>query len=158
MFDIPQFTQNEVCLLCEGCCRFIEEKSIWRPKAEKGSRLQTNSVNNYLNLKKDKDIFLCSYFEKKDNKCREYLTRPFECRLYPFLIYKQEDGIFLGVHCACPYVQTKQNSRDFESYVSSLEKYFAKKEVINFIKENKHLASDYSGYEDEIDSLFNLEF
>ena len=38
--DLPQFVPQSVCLSCDGCCRFKEEQSSWRPKAVGDEKVQ----------------------------------------------------------------------------------------------------------------------
>ncbi|MCI0405004.1 MAG: phosphoribosylanthranilate isomerase [candidate division Zixibacteria bacterium] len=33
--ELKQFVPQEVCLACDGCCRFKEDSSEWRPKVAK---------------------------------------------------------------------------------------------------------------------------
>ena len=30
--DLQQFVPSQVCLSCNGCCRFKDEASVWRPR------------------------------------------------------------------------------------------------------------------------------
>lgn len=159
---MPVFVPDKVCLSCDGCCRFRKDSLFWVPyvswdevdawdydkdnlikKKEGLFGIKTVSCEN-------SNIVCCYFFCMDDNKCRIYQHRPFECRLYPFLLCRQKDSIILGVHLACPYVQDNLGTELFDRYVSSLMQYLSGSDMMEFIYRNKFLAGDYSAVKDEI--------
>ena len=91
--DLPQFVPQKVCLSCDGCCRFKEEKSPWRPKItrdEMNERALGGSglVASIFSKQRDEDGYVkavpcptgaqCVFFHPPDNTCRVYADRPFE--------------------------------------------------------------------------------
>jgi len=172
MFDnIKQFLSSDVCLSCEGCCRFDKEKSDWRPKVGGG---EEKSIKNslppdknielkkisekggYLNDKLCHGMYVCTYFNSEDSTCGIYHNRPFECKLYPFVLTKVNEKQAVSVHLACPYVKQKKNSVEYESFVNYLKQYFEREEVITLLKNNPHLFGDYCGYENELEWIFDV--
>ncbi len=170
--DFPQFVPQDVCLSCDGCCRFKEEESVFRPKiapsevkeasshlplAEKIFSQNAVDLNGHIKTLKKDGLCQCMFFDSSHNTCTIYAYRPFECQLYPFLLTRGVKGIVVCAHHACPYIQLKRNNTLFEEYVASLKKYFEKKEVLEFIRNNPFLAGDYSQYQNELEEIFLLE-
>ncbi len=161
-YNIPVFVPETVCISCDGCCRFRKDSLFWIPyiskdevdawEYDKESLIKRESSVFCIKTVSDdnSDIVRCCFFCKDVNKCRIYHHRPFECRLYPFLLCRQKDSIMLGVHLACPYVQDNLGTESFDRYVSSLMQYLSRPDVMEFIYRNKLLAGDYSAAKDEI--------
>ena len=99
---------------------------------------------------------LCSFFNPSDHACKIYSLRPFECRLYPFVLIKQKKQVVVSVHLACPFIQQKRATQDFDDYVVYLKKFFQNPEVLAFLKRNSSLAGDYADYQAELENLFPL--
>lgn len=168
---MKQFLSSDVCLSCEGCCRFDKEKSDWRPKvgaseersmianlapAEKiGSRALVEK-GGYLTDKLCHGMYMCTFFNPDDSTCGVYHHRPFECRLYPFVLTRVEQKPVVCVHLPCPYVQKKKGTLEYDQYVLYLKDYFKKTEVHSLLKENPHLFGDYLGYEADLELVFDV--
>ena len=100
--DMKQFLRSDVCLSCEGCCRFNKEKSEWRPKVtnaeikliseEKIASGERVEEDGYLNDKLCHGTHVCTFFNPEDSTCAIYDIRPFECRLYPFVLTKVDQA------------------------------------------------------------------
>ncbi|MCK5178809.1 MAG: YkgJ family cysteine cluster protein, partial [Candidatus Omnitrophica bacterium] len=101
-------------------------------------------------------MHVCTFFHSDDSTCRIYHNRPFECRLYPFLLIRKGDDVAVGVHLSCPHVREKRHDEDFKSYIESLQEYFQQQEVIEFVQRNQALPGNYFGYEQEVECLFQL--
>ncbi len=157
--ELTQFVPTQVCLSCDGCCRFQDEKSIWRPQAApeeakpltkdiaSDGRLKTGCVHGEEQ---------CVFFNRDDRACRIYPTRPFECRLYPFVLYKKDKAIVVAAHRSCPYVQEKGAGSEAAEYIEYLRKYFQQPDVEAFLRNNSALATDYSEYKNELQELFTI--
>ena len=168
--DFPQFVPQKVCLSCDGCCRFKEATSIWRPKitreeiTQKKSSLiekifskQAIDSRGYLKTVMKGSVCQCTFFNLEDNTCRIYDNRPFECQLYPFLLNKRGKEIVISVHLMCPHVQEKRNAPQFENYVVALKQFFQKRDIKDFLRRNPNLATDYSDYDEELEDIFILD-
>lgn len=169
--NLTQFVPSEVCLKCDGCCRFKEKDSVWRPKMAQEEIAQNDGKRGLADLILSKETFskegtiktvtchgehLCSFFNPQDHTCRIYFARPFECRLYPFVLTKQQQKAAVFVHLMCPYVQQERRTRHFEDYVVYLKKFFQESEVLAFLERNPALVGDYSDYREELEYLFTL--
>ena len=175
--DFPQLVPQKVCLSCQGCCRFREAQSMWRPKvapAEGEARplgrpeeLDANEHKKDLTWALGEDGYLrtveaqgqnrCIFLNLGTNKCGVYTGRPFECRLYPFLLTKKNGRVAVSVHLSCPYVQRSRYSVEFEKHVGVLKAYLSGAQRARFLQSNPALVGDYSAYRDEIEELFTPE-
>jgi len=160
--DIKQFVPQEICLSCEGCCRFSEPEGIWRPKvfSEEVSNealVKALDEQNHFCLTKSDSGWQCPFFKEKDNTCTVYSSRPFECLLYPFLLVKKDEKVFVGAHLNCPYVHGNRGTDSYTQTVEHLKEYFQKPEMKSLLSKNKHMASDYKDSLDEIEVLFEVE-
>lgn len=157
--DIPQFVPSEVCLKCDGCCRFKDEHSPWRPKlADEEAQLLKSDVDliGYLKTVTTAGQCHCTFFNLQDQTCKIYGHRPFECLLYPFLMIKKQDQTLIGIHLSCPYVQKMHDTLELKEFTQKLKDFFARKDVMEFIQRNPTLAHDYQEYQDEIRILFRI--
>ena len=167
---LRQFVPSEVCLRCDGCCRFKEADSSWRPRmtaeeinqaakkglAQKILSKEILSQDGRLNTVSCAGEHLCSFLNPKDHTCGIYQHRPFECRLYPFVLTRDTDGAGVYVHLNCPFVQEKYASADLHRYVEYLKEFFAKETVLDFLKRNPSLIGDYAEYRAELELMFPL--
>ncbi|MCK5180608.1 MAG: YkgJ family cysteine cluster protein [Candidatus Omnitrophica bacterium] len=170
--EMKQFLSSDVCLSCEGCCRFDKEKSDWRPKvgeseeraivanltvAEKIESKKLVERGGYLSDKSCHGMHVCTFFHSDDSTCRIYHNRPFECRLYPFVLTRLRQARAVSVHLSCPYVQEKKGTLEYDQYVGYLKELFQSPEVDSLLRKNAHLFGDYSGYEAELEWVFDIK-
>ena len=168
--ELQQFVPQEVCLKCDGCCRFKDEESLWRPKiageeiklavknglAEEVFSKKTVGDDGHLRTVSCAGNHFCTFFHPGDNTCGIYRNRPFECRLYPFILTKRNQRVVICVHLLCPFIQEKRHDPAFKVYVDYLKFFFNESDVIDFLRRNPSLAGDYAGYEEELEYLFAL--
>ncbi len=159
--DLKQFPPSLVCLSCQGCCRFKDAKSPWRPRMaeeEKGQALDEQARlpdrQGFITTVPSGEQHLCRFLDSETNVCGIYGGRPFECRLYPFLLMKNEDKAVVCAHLSCPYVQEHLDSQRFEEYVCYLKDYLGQEEVSGFLKRNPSLFGEYDGCKNEVKELF----
>lgn len=155
--DFKQFVDSSVCLKCDGCCRFKEAESRWRPYIAQTER---KSVAGHITPADGKiktvpcaDGFICCFFDNKENSCGIYHARPFECQLYPFLLGKENGQPALYAHLNCPYVQKHFGTPLYKEYVAYLREFFSRKNVLAFLRANPLLFADYSDSRDELDYI-----
>lgn len=165
--DVPQFVPQDVCLACEGCCRFDRADSGWRPKLGESEReFLTEMIfsgghvdrHHMLKARVTGGVCHCTCFDAQAKVCGIYRYRPFECRLYPFLLMKQGAEVCVGVHLACPHIQNHLDSEAYRHFQQTLKTYFHDPETLAFLKDNPALIRDYSDYAREIDVLFAIPF
>lgn len=165
MFDIKQFTPQETCLKCDGCCRFAKRRSIWQPAFldpevkmvfKDFAQEEMFSSANKANLLSYKDSFICAFFDSAENKCKIYKIRPLECRLYPFLINKTKETIYLAVDLKCPFAKDKSEDKIFKDYVDYLNNFLSLPVVSFALRQNLRLFADYG--QEDVKNLSTLVF
>ncbi|MBU1727323.1 MAG: YkgJ family cysteine cluster protein [Candidatus Omnitrophica bacterium] len=158
---IKQFVPSEVCLKCKGCCRFREIDSVWAPC------LMDEEIQDFLDkeslppafISMDKRIrpisnplaqerpeepgYTCAFFDIDKNMCKIYDERPFECRLYPFLLSMRNKKVLLTVDLNCPYAQEKLKTPEFKEYADYLTSYLNQPATIRLLTDNPHLLQAY---------------
>ena len=169
--EMKQFVPSQVCLGCDGCCRFKEEDSAWRPRIAASEKKQISSKpglsdkifskvkvadDGHLKAVACHGLFICTFFNPEHNTCGIYHARPFDCQLYPFLLTKDQAKTVVCVHLNCPHVQEKKNSPEFQDYVSYLREFFQRKDVVTFLQKNPDLIGDYSQYRQELEQVLEL--
>ncbi len=145
---IKQFVSEEYCLKCQGCCRFKEKNSLWSPQLlkEECPRLE-KAVE--LVFDQTEKLFLCASLEKAENACRVYAFRPLECQLYPFLLNRRGDNVFLAADLNCPFIAERFSTEEFRQYTQYLADFFsANKELL---KNNPQLIQSYKEVQDLIE-------
>lgn len=152
--ELKQFVPSSVCLQCEGCCRYESADSLWRPKWDKREFLDDN---DYITTIQECGKHLCRFLNTKDNTCRVYAERPFECALYPFVLSLNKGKVEVHLHLACPYVQDNQDTGAIEGYIDHLKQFFQGPECIAFLKRQRHLIHDYAPVALELKYVFTIQ-
>ncbi|MGE5197550.1 MAG: YkgJ family cysteine cluster protein [Deltaproteobacteria bacterium] len=152
---IRQFIPEEFCLKCQGCCRFHDTESIWSPNLLDTDivGLLENKILPFfilgskklrLSWNQEQDSFTCSLLDISNNNCRAYSFRPFECQLYPFLINRRGNRVFLAVDLKCPFAEGNRESRHFKEYTRYLTDFFDSPELKKVLKENPQIIQEYA--------------
>ncbi|MCM8783751.1 MAG: phosphatidylglycerol lysyltransferase domain-containing protein [Candidatus Omnitrophica bacterium] len=154
-FFIPQFIPQEICLKCEVCCRFIDEFSPWAPFILKGEidkykcyKFLPSFINSYgINLRgiKNRNFYVCPFFNSNQKKCLIYNERPLDCRLYPFVLFYNEDytEVHLGIDLQCPYLRDK-DMNIFLNFAKRLKSILENEENFETVYQNPGLIMDYN--------------
>jgi len=165
--SLKQFVPSEVCLKCNGCCRYKEADSAWRPKLgmkdqeSLGNQITGNNVldaRSYINTIQVCGEHFCKFLNTGDNTCGIYNKRPFECLLYPFILSQTLEALKVYVHLSCPYVQDHLPRPQYEAYVAYLKEFFRRENIREFLLSNKSMFHDYSSYAPELLYLFDLSY
>ena len=141
MYDLRAFVPSEECLKCDRCCRFAEQDSIWNPVFSAGEVeeiINSGIAPSVFNIGRVgfKDVrikaqeissmlYACPFFNVDKNCCNVYPLRPFDCRLYPFLLVQMDEGLILGVDEECPYVRKILERDDGCQVIERHAKYLA---------------------------------
>ncbi len=162
-FSLRQLMNEKFCLDCKGCCRFKESRSPWRPKVYPledkllgHEHFEEKALDSQgrVATRAYAEEHACVFLDSLTNACRVYPARPLECVLYPFVFLKNQEGISLAAHLACPFVQEVQASALFEEHCCYLKKFFAQKKIQAFLKAHaKDICSAHIA-QDEIQPLF----
>jgi len=161
--NFKQAMDQKYCLECKGCCRFKEAKSPWRPKVytsedkilrHKALEKTFLDSQGHVATRASAEEHVCLFLDSLTNACQVYQARPFECELYPFLFIKNQEGVFLAVHLACPFVQEAQSLASFQEYCGSLREFFRQEGWQTFLKEHINEISSSHIHDNEIQPLF----
>ncbi len=153
---MKQILPKETCLKCQGCCRFAEAATVWAPcfldkeiKALSGKSGVAAAISADKRIRpvssKTKDIFFCPFLNPQGNKCKIYSRRPFECRLYPFLINSSAGKTYLAVDTNCPFAKEKFTSKPFKDYAIYLARLLNSKTFHKVLKDNPQIIQSYPG-------------
>jgi Fe-S-cluster containining protein len=160
LIKIEPFVPSDVCLACDGCCRYAEHDSVWAPVflfeeivalTEKNvvpSCLFTHPGNKAgqaarINLVDKKGQWVCPCLSLSDNKCKIYGQRPLDCRLYPFLLLRKEGQAFLAIDEKCPYVKKNGDSAVFRDLAAGLASALKSPDSVRMMKENPQIVGSY---------------
>jgi Fe-S-cluster containining protein len=160
---LKQLVPEEFCLKCDVCCRFPESHTVWAPlftESEIKHLVDCDILppllftTQRINLIPHKDYFICPCFNPDDKKCKIYADRPFECRLYPFLLARKDNKFYLALDKKCPYLENLSQD-EIKSYTDYLKKELESKANKSFLKNNPDLFSDYPAA--DLKLLFSLK-
>lgn len=151
MFKIKQITPSNFCLKCDGCCRFSQADTVWQPHLLKEEK---KDLEDLIRLLDTETGFICASLGMQDNKCKIYARRPFECQLYPFLVNRKENKIFLAVDLKCPFAKENLKTKEFRDYMEYLTKLFKNPSCKNILKNNLQIIQIYP----EVINLAELKF
>ena len=168
---LKQFVPSRVCLACDGCCRFKEPGTIWRPKLtdEETREIESSELarlildpdvrdeGQFIRTKPGCGEHLCQFFNPNNHACAIYSARPFECELYPYVISRNDRETALYVHVYCPFVQESQGQDNEKKYNEYLKEFFKQDDVRAFLIRNREFLNDYSAYQDELQKIFTID-
>ena len=118
---LRDFVPTEWCLRCDRCCRFNSAINPWIPvfSAKEVEEIinrgqdpvvfnksedEADGIDVRVKVRPYQDYYVCPFFDVEKNCCRIYPFRPFDCRLYPFLLVKKEGSVYIGIDKDCPFV------------------------------------------------------
>lgn len=140
---IHQFTKEEVCIKCQGCCRFSDLETPWAPRLL-DTEIETLAKLTPVHVAGKKGVF-CPLLDIAANKCKVYPNHPFDCQLYPFVLNRQGDKIYLAVDFNCHYAKDNSKTKEFKDYVSYLIKTLSEKQFRTVLARNPQMIQPYSG-------------
>jgi len=154
MFQIKQIIPQDFCLACQGCCRFLKQKTVWSARLMKREKEKLGCRFNKLRLFAHPQKNICEFFNYRQNKCRIYSRRPFDCRLYPFLLQRKGRRIYLAVETNCPFVQDNQDSPGFQKFIRYLIALLRRPDWRRTLRDNPQVIQKYT----RVLSLTELKF
>jgi len=131
MQTFKQPVKSDFCIKCLGCCRFREKNSAWKPYG--------------IALVKQGEYFICPHLNLESNLCGIYPTRPFDCEIYPFLLHRQDEKLFLALHNQCVFIENTADTEEFRLQFKDMADYFEREEIRSFLKSNTGLFINYPG-------------
>jgi len=143
MRNLNQFVTNEFCLKCRECCRFFDVS--WLPHLLDDDKKAIGK--DTIDLIQEDGSLKCQFLELESYKCGIYHKRPFECKLYPFLVVKNGDNLDLTAHLGCPYIRDNMASKKFEDYCIYLRGKFSDKSIVAYLRTQKEKFHSYPAVE-----------
>lgn len=148
---LKQVIPKKFCLACDVCCRFIDPNSIFTPYLTRTDAdllleagLPRKAINgNRFNLSPCGPINHCPCFSPDENKCSFYSFRPLECELYPFLLAKKNNEVYLALDKKCPFVG-ENFIKEMSKHIDYLKEILGSKEVAGLVKGAQNFPADYS--------------
>ena len=158
---VDQFVPEKECLLCNGCCRYSQKRTVWAPLfifdeiidltarnivpcclfTHVDSRAGQAARIDLIEAEGGQFIYPC--FDLGANKCKIYANRPFDCQLYPFLLAKASDKAYLAVDENCPYVKKIGSTQAMKDYIRYLVEFFSSGNIIKVIKGDPQIVQEY---------------
>jgi len=116
---MKKITRSCDCDTCLGCCKFLEEKKYFAPiftseeiekiknKYSKIFSLKKNQFIPFKTFKKIKQIklnkkgkyYYCPFYNLDNGRCLIYHQRPFDCKIYPFILVRNQKNNKIELHC-----------------------------------------------------------
>ena len=117
LHDLASWVPSSFCCdECRGCCKFME--SYWLPHVLVAEAELVG--HRSIGLAHTGTAMTCQFLETGRHHCRIYARRPFECRLYPFLLTRRQDTLDLVAHQGCPFVTRELGTPKFKEYCQYL--------------------------------------
>jgi len=139
---IRQFTKEEVCIKCQGCCRFSDSQTPWSPRLL-DTEIETLPKLTPVKLS-GKEGFFCPLLDIAANKCKAYPNHPFDCQLYPFVLNRKYGKIYLAVDLNCHYAKDNFKTKEFKDYVSYLIKALSEEKFRIVLARNPQMIQVYA--------------
>jgi Fe-S-cluster containining protein len=161
MIELKALVPEEVCLSCDGCCRYADRDSVWSPLflfEEILELTQKNIVPSCLfthpnihqkkpariDLVESDNGLICPCLEIKTNTCKIYSQRPFDCRLYPYLLTRRGADVFLAIDEKCPYAKKSSGTPADKSTIAYLKNFLESQDFICLARKNPEIVQVYT--------------
>ncbi|MBF0532669.1 MAG: YkgJ family cysteine cluster protein [Candidatus Omnitrophica bacterium] len=158
--QLPSLIPDGFCLDCRACCVFEGAVSPWRPKITAAEKQSLDpamiAADGYISAAPAGEVYPCVCLNTCDHACQIYLQRPFECRLYPFVLVRRENKLMLAAHLACPYIQANRGTKSFAEYAEKLRQALRQEAAREILNANPQLAGDYPADQNALEDLFLL--
>ncbi len=161
-----QIVHHEQCKRCRECCRFRENRQDFAPifTAEEieAIRAVRDEMPEFVPFKETENTFqirlkkakhedpvypyVCPFLDEDNYQCSIYDVRPFDCRIWPFIILKiSETGEVQLAHftgSACLALE-EVSPEDFAEYDAYMQQLVTSGEFLRFLKAHPDLIWEY---------------
>lgn len=154
---LSKILSKNQCASCKFCCSF-KESSLWElPVFNENIYLKIKEKYPSLSFKKLSPGFYtldfsnlyqhkspleeapCPFLDKNTGCLLPEDLKPFDCKIWPFRIMKNNEKIGLALSKQCPWVK----NTNLKSIIDFLNKELAQK-LINYSKENPNSIKEYN--------------
>jgi len=164
--EIKNLTKAEDCKKCIDCCclfekddlnfapiftknelKKIKEKYTYKFTARPYDIPKKAFIVNLIKSKKEKEMYVCPFFNEEGRFCKINDLKSLDCRLWPFILVKDGDRIILACFrkSFCPSIK-KIRQKEFDEYSKYLTRILKKDKNIKFLKSfpvlNKNLFTE----------------
>ena len=141
MSEFEKLIPEGYCFSCQGCCRFAERDSAWLPHLLEEEKKYFTELSVLFDPRQRN--YLCGFLDRETNKCKVYAKRPFDCRFYPFLINRFNDGVFLGIDLNCVFIKENIGKKGFRESLLKMGGLCQSENFRNILKDNPCLVQAY---------------
>ncbi len=141
--EIRQIIPPGYCGRCRGCCRFHHDHGPWVPHLLASEAGLEDKVRTVPAENGDATPFRCVSLDTQSSSCAIYASRPFECRLYPFVLNRREGRFFLAADQDCPFVMERGDSPEFRDFCGRLRELLQGPAWRRELRENPHIFQPY---------------
>lgn len=163
--EFPGIVTSAQCLACKGCCAFLHSGGDWSPRlTPEDISLLTEADPERTWLNGEERVSLvpssrgqaCFFLDEASHHCRVYAKRPYECRLYPFLLSHEDGVVKLYAHLSCPALGELFKKDDWRRRISSTRAFFQQDATLAWVRENARYFVDYRPFLAEMKYLFDV--
>lgn len=150
--------KKDTCTKCKKCCRF-DDKDLYFAPILTDEEMETiiglgYSPNLFSKFKDYNKIFQlklikngkkydCPFLDLQSHLCKIYPNRPFDCRIWPFIIMRDKKnkvviGCFNKEYCDIVY-----SKKEFDIFSNKLLKWIEKEKIVELISKYPGLIWDY---------------
>ncbi len=165
---MKQIVSHEQCQRCGECCRFRANRQDFAPifTAEEVEAIRAVRPNlpEFIPFKDSKNTYqivlqpakhpdpvypyVCPFLDEDQYACSIYDVRPFDCRVWPFIILKiKETGEvqlahFTGKACLALEEVSGEDFREYEQYMQQM---VTSPDFLQFLREHPDLIWEHEG-------------
>ncbi|MCR4790179.1 MAG: hypothetical protein K5839_03775 [Treponemataceae bacterium] len=107
---LSKILSKEDCANCRFCCSF-RRQSLWESPFKLSASYQTQDENEEIP---------CDYLDKKSGCTLTDENKPFDCKIWPFRVMKDDDEIFITMATTCPALQ-KKSEKEIKDFLEELK-------------------------------------
>lgn len=160
MIELRQPAIEKFCLDCKGCCRYAEKESVWSPLFMFEEIIEVTEKNIIprslfsrpgerpgkaarIRLAEYAGHFICPRLDPKSNACNIYVSRPLDCRLYPFLLAAKDRQAYLAMDKKCPYSAETLKKGISPEYKKYLVDFLESESFLKRAQNNPEIVQEY---------------
>lgn len=163
--EFPNVVTSQQCLECRGCCAFAHSGGDWSPRLtpEDASMLagvfpgkEWQDGEERVALVSSSRGQACFFLDEADHRCRAYGVRPYECRLYPFLLSLEDGVVRVYAHLSCPALADMLKKKDWRRSISAVRVFFQQDKTLGWVRQYATHLVDYRPFLAEMKYLFDV--
>ncbi|HLD88595.1 MAG TPA: YkgJ family cysteine cluster protein [Candidatus Nanoarchaeia archaeon] len=145
---MKNITEYSDCRKCSECCKFRKDEIYFAPvfaneefdklgsDSEKVFFEQRGTAKQVRLAKLNDEFYVCPFYNSEKELCSIYQKRPFDCRIYPFLVAKKNGKIYLtAFRDACPSLE-KKSEDEIVNYAENLKNWLQEEKQLRFFERN----------------------